>query len=57
VASGPSSPFVDGGAGRLWMFVGGHRHSSIVVVDPRSQLSRSWWVLVVFRGGCEKRVW
>jgi len=28
---------VDGGVGRLWTFVGGHRCSSIVVVDPRSQ--------------------
>jgi len=43
MASGPSSPFVDGGAGCPWMFVGGCRHSSIMVVDPRSQ---SWRVVV-----------
>jgi len=47
VASGPSSPFIDGGAGCLWMFMGGRRHSSIVVVDPRSQSSR-----VVVGAGC-----
>jgi hypothetical protein len=40
VASGPSSPFVEGGAGCPWMLVGGRRHSSIVEVDPRSQSSR-----------------
>jgi len=39
VASGPLSLFVDGGVGRPWTFMGGHRRSSIVVVDPRSQLS------------------
>jgi len=39
VASGQSSLFVDGGVGRPWTFVGGHRCSSIVVVDPCSQSS------------------
>jgi len=47
VASGPSLPFVDGGAGRPWMFVGGCRHSSIVVVDPCSQSLR-----VMVGAGC-----
>jgi hypothetical protein len=47
MASGPSSLFVDGGAGRPWMFVGGHHHSSIMVVDPRSQSLR-----VVVGAGC-----
>ena len=39
MASGPSSLFVNGGVGRPWTFMGGCRHSSIVVVDPRSQSS------------------
>ena len=38
VASGPSSLFVDGGVGCPWTFVGSCCHSSIMVVDPRSQL-------------------
>jgi hypothetical protein len=32
----PSSSFVDGRAGHPWMFMGGHRCSSIVVVGL-------WW--------------
>jgi len=39
VGSAPSSLFINGGVGRPWTFVGSRRHSSIVVVDPRSQLS------------------
>ena len=39
VASGPSSLFVNGGVGHLWTFMGSHRCSLIVVVDPCSQSS------------------
>ena len=48
----------------LMVVLGACGHSCVVVAIPRSwwwilvaNCRWSWWVLVVFHGGCQKRVW
>jgi len=53
---GPSSPCIDGGAGRLWTFVGSRHCLSIVVVCLMASHQWLWWAPIVFCGGV-RREW